>query len=77
MLFLAGEPARGLFVIVSGSIRAFRVNAKGREQTIHVESAGATLAEVPVFDDGNYPAMRPPRSRLESFFSVKLMCNGS
>lgn len=56
MLFLAGEPARGLFIIVSGSIRAFRVNAKGREQTIHVESAGATLAEVPVFDDGNYPA---------------------
>lgn len=56
MLFLAGEPARGLFIIVSGSIRAFRVNAKGREQTIHVESAGACLAEVPVFDDGNYPA---------------------
>ncbi len=56
MLFLAEEPARGLFIIVSGSIRAFRVNAKGREQTIHVENAGATLAEVPVFDDGNYPA---------------------
>lgn len=56
MLFLAGEPARGLFIVVSGSIRAFRVNARGREQTIHVESAGATLAEVPVFDDGNYPA---------------------
>ena len=56
MLFLAGEPARGLFIVVSGSIRAFRVNASGREQTIHVESAGATLAEVPVFDDGNYPA---------------------
>ncbi len=56
VLFLDGEPARGLFVIVHGSIRAFRVNAKGREQTIHVESAGATLAEVPVFDGGNYPA---------------------
>jgi len=56
VLFLAGEPARGLFIIVSGSIRAFRVNAKGREQTIHVEGAGASLAEVPVFDDGNYPA---------------------
>jgi CRP-like cAMP-binding protein len=29
MLFLEGEPARGLFIIVSGSIRAFRVNARG------------------------------------------------
>ncbi|HEX5229387.1 MAG TPA: Crp/Fnr family transcriptional regulator [Bryobacteraceae bacterium] len=56
MLFLVGEKAAGLFVIVSGRIRAFRVNAQGREQTLHVESAGATLAEVPVFDDGAYPA---------------------
>ncbi|HTR39476.1 MAG TPA: Crp/Fnr family transcriptional regulator [Bryobacteraceae bacterium] len=56
MLFLAGEPAAGLFVIASGRIRAFRVNAQGREQTIHIEQEGATLAEVPVFDDGVYPA---------------------
>ncbi|MGP0074438.1 MAG: Crp/Fnr family transcriptional regulator [Bryobacteraceae bacterium] len=56
LLFLAGEKAAGLFVIVSGRIRAFRVNAQGREQTLHVEREGATLAEVPVFDDGAYPA---------------------
>jgi CRP-like cAMP-binding protein len=56
ILFLVNEPAEKMFVIVSGSIRAFRVNAKGREQVIHVERAGATLAEVPVFDDGPYPA---------------------
>jgi len=71
MLFLAGEPARGLFVIVSGSIRAFRVNAKGREQTIHVESAGATLAEVPVFDDGNYPATAVAEERSGVLFLSK------
>jgi CRP/FNR family transcriptional regulator len=56
VLFLDGEPADRLFVIVSGSIRAFRVNAKGREQILHIERSGATLAEVPVFDDGPYPA---------------------
>ena len=28
----------------------------GREQVIHVERAGATIAEVPVFDDGTYPS---------------------
>jgi CRP/FNR family transcriptional regulator len=48
VLFLAGEKAAGLFVIASGRIRAYRVNAQGRD--------GATLAEVPVFDDGVYPA---------------------
>lgn len=56
ILFLAGEKATGLFVIVSGQIRAYRVNNQGREQTIHIERDGATLAEVPLFDDGPYPA---------------------
>ena len=54
-LFFAGEEAHGLFVIVSGSVRAFR-ESEGREQVIHVERAGATVAEVPVFDDGTYPS---------------------
>jgi CRP/FNR family transcriptional regulator len=56
ILFVVEEEAQGLFVIVSGSVRAFRVSSEGREQVIHVEHAGATLAEVPVFDDGAYPA---------------------
>lgn len=56
LLFLAGEKAEGLFVIVAGQIRAYRVNSQGREQTIHIERDGATLAEVPLFDDGPYPA---------------------
>ena len=56
VLFLLGEPALRLFVIASGAVRAFRVNASGREQVIHVEKAGATLAEVAIFDDGPYPA---------------------
>ena len=56
LLFLAGEKAQGLYVIVDGSVRAFRESLDGREQVIHVERAGGTVAEVPVFDDGNYPS---------------------
>ena len=56
LLFLAGEEARGLYVIVEGSVRAFRESLGGREQVIHVERAGATVAELPVFDDGPYPS---------------------
>jgi CRP-like cAMP-binding protein len=55
-LFIAGEQASGIYAIASGSIRAFRTNAQGRQQTLHIEFAGATLAEVPTFDDGPYPA---------------------
>lgn len=56
ILFLGGERAAGLFVIASGSVRAFRSGIDGREQVIHVEKAITTIAEVPVFDDGNYPS---------------------
>lgn len=48
--------AQGLYVIVNGSVRAFSESLDGREQVIHVERAGGTVAEVPVFDDGNYPS---------------------
>jgi CRP-like cAMP-binding protein len=56
LLFVAGDEARGLYVIVEGAVRAFRESAEGREQVIHVERAGATVAEVPVFDGGTFPS---------------------
>lgn len=56
MLFVAGEEAHGLYVVVEGAVRAFRESADGREQVIHVERAGATVAEVPVFDGGTFPS---------------------
>jgi CRP-like cAMP-binding protein len=56
VLFVEGDEARGLYVVVEGAVRAFRESLEGREQVIHVETAGATIAEVPVFDDGHYPS---------------------
>ena len=56
ILFLAGDEAAGLFVIATGSVRAVRTGQDGREQIIHVERAGSTIAEVPVFDGGKYPS---------------------
>lgn len=55
VLFLSGEAARGLFVIIRGKIRAFQQDQDGREQVMHVDGAGAVLGDVPVFDDGPYP----------------------
>lgn len=56
VLFLAGDEAQGLFVIVQGAVRAYREGLDGREQVIHVERAGATIAELPVFDNQPYPS---------------------
>jgi CRP/FNR family transcriptional regulator len=56
VLFVGGDEARGLYVVVEGAVRAFRESVEGREQVIHVEREGATVAELPVFDDRPYPS---------------------
>ncbi len=56
VLFFNGDSASGLFVIVEGALRAYREGLDGREQVIHVEHAGTTIAELPVFDDRPYPS---------------------
>lgn len=71
LLFVAGEEARGLYVIIEGAVRAFRVSQDGREQVIHVERAGATIAEVPVFDDGTYPSNAAAEQATTTLFIDK------
>lgn len=71
ILFLAGEPAKGLYVIASGSVRAYRMSTDGREQVIHVERAITTIAEVPVFDDGAYPSNVAAEESTVVYFLAK------
>ncbi len=56
LLFSEGEPCVGLFLIVSGRVRIFKVSPSGREQVLAVEGPGKSIAELPVFDGGKYPA---------------------
>ena len=56
MLFGEGEPCQGLFLILEGSVKIFKTSASGREITLAVETAPSSVAEVPLFDGGPYPA---------------------
>ncbi len=71
ILFIAGDEARGLYVVVTGAVRAFRESPDGREQVIHVERAGATVAEVPVFDDGAFPSTAAAEEETTALFIDK------
>jgi CRP-like cAMP-binding protein len=71
ILFIAGEAATGLFVIIEGSVRAFRTAPDGREQVIHVEKAVTTIAEVPVFDNGLYPSTVAAEEESRVLFIAK------
>jgi CRP/FNR family transcriptional regulator len=56
MVFNEGDPCSGLFVIESGHLRIFKSSPGGREQVLTVEGPGSSVAELPVFDGGAYPA---------------------
>ena len=56
ILFSEGEPCAGLYVVERGHIRIFKSSASGREQVLSIDGPGNSVAEVPVFDGGNYPA---------------------
>src|SRR4051812_30552778 len=55
-IFLEGQPCSGLYVVESGHVRIFKSSASGREQVLSVDGPGSSIAELPVFDGGNYPA---------------------
>lgn len=56
IVFSEGEPCSGLYIVESGHIRIFKSSAGGREQVLSIEGPGGSVAELPVFDGGNYPA---------------------
>ncbi len=56
VIFEKGAAAAGLWIVLAGRVKLVRMSASGREQVLHAEAAGATLAEVPVFDGGGYVA---------------------
>jgi len=56
LIFGEGDPCAGLYVVQSGNVRIFKSSAGGREQVLSIDGPGSSIAELPVFDGGNYPA---------------------
>lgn len=56
VLFYEGEPCSGLFVIAQGAVKIYKTSGSGREVMLAIESAPSSVAEVPLFDGGPYPA---------------------
>lgn len=56
IVFSEGEPCSGMYVVESGHIRIFKSSAGGREQVLSIDGPGGSVAELPVFDGGSYPA---------------------
>ena len=55
VIFTAGSPANGLYLVLEGGVRVVR-GRRDRQHVIHLEKSGGTLGEVPLFAGGGYPA---------------------
>ncbi len=54
-LFRELERCLGLFVVLTGAVKVYKLDSRGRELTLSLEGPGASVAELPLFDGGNYP----------------------
>lgn len=55
VLFAAGDPPRGWFVVLEGRVRVM-AGSDDRRHVVHTEGPGGTLGEVPLFGDTTHPA---------------------
>jgi CRP-like cAMP-binding protein len=56
LIFSEGDPCPGMYIIESGFVKIFKSSAAGREQVLAIDGPGHSIAELPVFDGGGYPA---------------------
>jgi CRP/FNR family transcriptional regulator len=68
ILFRKGEQARGVYLLTEGRVEIYRSTSDGREQVIHSELPVQSVAELPVFDGGEYPASGRAAEPCELYF---------
>ncbi len=71
LIFTEGEMCAGLFVVEKGHVRIFKSSPSGREQVLSMEGPGSSIAELPVFDGGNYPASTSAVDHARVYFVSK------
>lgn len=70
-IFSEGDPYTGFFVVLGGSVKVFKEARDGKELILHLLRPLSLLAEVPLFDGGNYPANAEAMEKTELLYIDK------
>jgi len=55
-IFFEGDEAIGLYIVLSGRVKVFKLSAEGKEQILHIFGRGEPIGEVAVFAGKKFPA---------------------
>ena len=67
-IFLQGDHARGLHVVVQGRVKVFRRSPQGRAQTLMIMGPGEPVGEVAALGGEDYPATAESLEPTETFY---------
>ncbi len=56
LIFSEGDPGSGIYLIISGQVKVFKLSMDGKEKILHMFGPGEPFGEVPVFSGQAYPA---------------------
>ncbi|MCL5267004.1 MAG: Crp/Fnr family transcriptional regulator [Bacteroidetes bacterium] len=57
IIFLEGDPFTGFYVVMSGTVKVYKLSAEGDETVLHILKPCKSFAETPLFtDSSHYPA---------------------
>jgi CRP/FNR family transcriptional regulator len=70
-LFMEDDSCKGLFLVQTGVIKIYKLSDSGREQILAVQRPGDSVAELPLFDNGLYPASAAAMEPAEVLFIPK------
>jgi len=55
-IFTEGDVCNALLIVETGTVKVVKCAPDGRQQLLEIERRGNSLAEIPLFDGGTYPA---------------------
>jgi CRP/FNR family transcriptional regulator len=71
VVLLEGDPCEGLYFVMNGRVKVFKVSAEGKEQVLRILGPGRTSPTSRSSTAGRTPAASPPWSRATSAFSQR------
>lgn len=68
VIFAEGDDGNGLYVVLSGRVKVFKLSHEGKEQILHIIGPGEPFGEVAVFAGEHFPAHAQAMEETKSFF---------